>query len=73
MPCVAWEGVARVIGDYFRKGRMILAEGSIGTRSYEAKDGGKRYVTEVNIQKVEFCGDAEEPFGGEPEYEDTPF
>lgn len=36
------------------KGHRLLVEGSISTRSYEAKDGSKRFVTEVIAQRMEF-------------------
>ena len=54
--CVAWEKLAEVISQYVSKGQKIAVEGRIQTRSYEAKDGTKRYVTEVVVQSMEFCG-----------------
>ena len=53
--CVAWEKVAEVISQYTAKGRKIAVEGRIQTRSYDANDGSKRYVTEVVVQFMEFC------------------
>ena len=53
--CVAWEKTAEVISQYTAKGRKIAVEGRIQTRSYDAKDGSKRYVTEVVVQHMEFC------------------
>ena len=55
IPCVAWEKTAEVIAQYCAKGRKIAVEGRIQTRSYDAKDGTKRYVTEVVVQSMEFC------------------
>ena len=46
------EGLAK----HLRKGSRILVEGSLRTSSYEAKDGGKRYKTEVLVQNVVFAG-----------------
>ena len=54
--CVAWDKVAETIGNYCSKGQQIVVEGRIQSRSYEAKDGSKRYVTEVVVQSMEFCG-----------------
>ena len=51
----AWEKTAEVISQYVSKGQKIAVEGRIQTRSYE-KDGTKRYVTEVVVQSMEFCG-----------------
>lgn len=53
--CVAWEKIAEVISQYTGKGRKIAVEGRIQTRSYDAQDGNKRYVTEVVVQSMEFC------------------
>ncbi|MFC2343091.1 MAG: single-stranded DNA-binding protein [Negativicutes bacterium] len=53
--CVAWEKIAEVISQYCTKGKKIAVEGRIQTRSYDAKDGSKRYVTEVVVQSMEFC------------------
>lgn len=38
------------------KGTQVLIEGRIQIRNYDAKDGSKRYVTEVIAQSVEFMG-----------------
>ena len=53
--CVAWEKTAEVISRYCTKGKKIAVEGRIQTRSYEAKDGTKRYATEVVVNNMEFC------------------
>jgi single-strand DNA-binding protein len=53
--CVAWEKTAEVISQYCTKGKKIAVEGRIQTRSYDANDGTKRYVTEVVVQSMEFC------------------
>ena len=53
--CVAWEKIAEIISQYCTKGKKIAVEGRIQTRSYEANDGTKRYVTEVVVQSMEFC------------------
>ena len=53
--CVAWEKTAEIISQYVTKGQKIAVEGRIQTRSYEANDGGKRYVMEVVVNSMEFC------------------
>lgn len=53
--CVAWEKTAEVISQYCTKGKKIAVEGRIQTRSYDAKDGAKRYVTEIVVNSMEFC------------------
>lgn len=57
--CVAWEKTAEIIGNNFAKGREIMVRGKLQTRTYDAKDGSKRYVTEVVLDSfggMEFCG-----------------
>lgn len=54
--CVAWRTTAEFVNKYFKKGSQILVCGAIQVRSYEAQDGSKRYVTEVVVDEVEFCG-----------------
>ena len=53
--CVAWRGSADFLGNYGHKGDTVGVEGRIQTRSYDAQDGNKRYVTEVVVQSMEFC------------------
>lgn len=52
---VCWRQTAEFAARYLAKGRMIAVEGSLQTRSYDAQDGSKRYVTEVIADNVEFC------------------
>lgn len=40
--------------NYLAKGRLAAVQGRLQSRSYEAKDGSKRYVTEVIAQNVQF-------------------
>ena len=51
---VTWRQTAELCAKYLAKGRNVGIVGSIQTRSYTAKDGGKRYVTEVVADEVEF-------------------
>lgn len=44
--CVAWGKLGEAAGN-LRKGSRCFVEGRISTRSYDAQDGTKRYVTEV--------------------------
>ena len=52
---VAWEKLADIAGQYLHKGSKILVEGWLQSRSYDAQDGSKRYVTEVIVSNLEFC------------------
>ena len=52
---VAWERLAEFCRNYLTKGSKIIVEGRLQSRSYEAKDGTKRYVTEVIANEIEFA------------------
>ena len=56
LPCVAFRNTADFVSKFFKKGSMISLEGRVQTRSYDAQDGTKRYVTEVVVENVEFVG-----------------
>lgn len=56
IPIVAWRQTAELCARYLTKGRKVAVEGAIQTRSYDAQDGTKRYVTEVIADSVEFLG-----------------
>ena len=51
---VAWGRTAENISNYVSKGNIGGVTGRIQSRTYEAKDGTKRYVTEVIASSVEF-------------------
>lgn len=59
LPIVAWRQTAEFCNKYLDKGRQVAVEGSIQTRSYDAQDGSKRYVTEIIADNVEALGSAE--------------
>ncbi|MFZ4400124.1 MAG: single-stranded DNA-binding protein [Bacteroidales bacterium] len=44
---VVWRGLADVAEKYLHKGSKIYLEGKIKNRSYDDKDGNKRYITEI--------------------------
>lgn len=53
---VVWGKSAENCGQYLKKGRQVYVEGAIRSRSYDAKDGTKRSVTEIVTQRVQFLG-----------------
>ncbi len=57
---VCWRQTAELCARYLSKGRKVAVEGSIQTRSYDAQDGTKRYVTEIIADNVEFLGSRDE-------------
>ena len=60
IPVVCWRQTAELCARYLSKGRKVAVEGSIQTRTYDAQDGTKRYVTEIVADSVEFLGSREE-------------
>ena len=51
---VAWRGLAENCNKYLRKGNKCGVVGSIQTRSYDAADGTKKYLTEIIAEEIEF-------------------
>jgi single-strand DNA-binding protein len=49
---VAWNKTAEIIERYLEKGSEVAIEGKLTSRSYETKEGEKRYVTEVVANEV---------------------
>lgn len=61
---IAWRKTAENIKNYLTKGSQIAIDGRIQTRSYDAPDGSKRYVTEVVADNVQFLDRATPNNGG---------
>lgn len=59
IPIVVWRQLAGLCHKYLSKGRQCAVVGTLQTRSYDAQDGSKRYVTEVIADEVEFIGSGE--------------
>lgn len=53
--CVAWGSNGDFVSKYLHKGTKIAVEGHIQVRDYEDKDGKKVYVTEIVVDRHEFC------------------
>lgn len=51
---VVWGKIAENLANYMSKGKLIGIAGRIQARTYDAKDGTKRYVTEVVAEEVQF-------------------
>lgn len=54
IPVVIWGKQGETCGNYLTKGQRTLVEGRLQIRSYNAKDGGKRWITEVIADHFEF-------------------
>lgn len=64
---VAWRNTAEFISRYFRKGQMMVVQGSIQTRTYQDKDGNKRKAFEIVADNVNFA-DSKRSDGAAPSY-----
>ncbi len=53
---VAWGKTADIIEKYVKKGQEIAVEGKIVSRSYETKEGEKRYRTEIQVSELLLLG-----------------
>lgn len=57
---VVWRGLADVAEKYLKKGKQIYVEGKIRTRSWDDKEGVKRYTTEIVADSFTMLGKKEE-------------
>ena len=53
---ISWDKTAENCAKYLRKGSSVLVEGRLQTRSWEDKDGSKKYTTEIVANNVQFLG-----------------
>lgn len=53
---VLWRGLAEVAEKYVKKGSQLFIEGRIRTRSYDDKEGNKKYVTEIVADTMQMLG-----------------
>lgn len=60
IPCVVWGKLAEIAGKYVTKGKQLAVAGRIQTRSYEDKDGQRRYITEVIVSDLQLLGSRQE-------------
>ena len=58
---VMWGRPAELAGNTLKKGSKIAIDGRIQNRSYEAKDGTKRYITEIIANGFEYLEKREQP------------
>ncbi len=53
---VAWNKTAEIIEKYLEKGKEVMIEGKLTSRSFEDKEGNKRYITEVVCNELLMLG-----------------
>ena len=55
---VAWNGTAKIVEKHLKKGNEVGIAGKLTTRSWDDKDGNKRYITEVVANEIMLMGSA---------------
>jgi len=63
---VVWGKRAEICSKYLNKGRQVFVEGRLQTRSYDDKEGHKRYTTEIIANDVQFLGGGKGEGGARP-------
>jgi single-strand DNA-binding protein len=53
---VAWGKTAEIVENYLTMGKQVVIEGKLTHRSYETKEGEKRYITEVRCNELLMLG-----------------
>ncbi|MCP4583129.1 MAG: single-stranded DNA-binding protein [candidate division Zixibacteria bacterium] len=61
---VVWGRMAETAKEYLAKGRPVYIEGRIQNRSYDDKEGNKRYISEVVATTMQFLGGRSDQGGG---------
>jgi single-strand DNA-binding protein len=69
---VLWRGLAEVAEKYVKKGKQLYIEGRIRSRSYEDKEGQKKYITEIYGDVMKLLGNRETQTGSHPEQTSRP-
>lgn len=62
---VVWDKQAELVSQYCTKGKLVLTEGRLQQRTYDAQDGSKRTVYEVVASTVRFMPDGNRGNGGQ--------
>ncbi len=57
---VLWRRQAEIAESYLRKGSLIYVEGRLRSRSWDDKDGNKKYITEILVDNFKMLGKREE-------------
>ena len=65
---VAFGRLAEICGEYLNKGKQVYIEGRIRTRSWEDKEGNKRFATEIVATQMQMLGAAGAPPGVEKDH-----
>ena len=70
--CEAWGGIAKVIGQWVKKGDLLYIEGKFKNQKYETKEGETKYRTFIRVTEVELMPKSTPKQTGEP-IDELPF
>jgi single-strand DNA-binding protein len=62
---IAWRQLAEICGKYLHKGKQVYIEGRIQYRTYDDRDGNKRYITEIVADQMQMLGGRGSGSGGD--------
>jgi single-strand DNA-binding protein len=62
---VVWRSLAEIAGKYIKKGAMLYVEGKIRNRTWDDKEGNKRYTSEIEADNFQMLGPKNDD-GGQP-------
>jgi len=63
---VAWSRLAEICNEFLHKGSKAYFEGSLQTREYEAKDGQKKWSTEIKVNEMVILSERQASGDGSP-------
>lgn len=69
---VAWRRLGEICGEYLSKGKQVYIEGELQTRSWEDKDGNKRWTTEIVASNMQMLGSPAGQDRTDKDYEGPP-
>jgi len=69
---VAWQKLGETCGEYLHKGSLVYIEGSLQTKSWEDRDGNKRWTTEIRAWRMQMLDKKGEPRDAAPAEEPFP-
>ena len=68
---VAWRQLAEICGKFLHKGKQVYIDGKIQTRTYDDRDGNKKYITEIVADQMQMLGSKDDHGGQSSGYQAT--
>jgi len=69
---VFWNGLSKIASKYLKKGSKIYVEGELTHRSYDDKEGVKRYISEIVVKDLKMLGDSKQDNNAQADNAPTP-